>query len=113
MHAIRVHEGAALVYEEVPDPEPKPGEAVVELKAAGLNRRDLLVRSGIYPFPLPLIPGSDGAGIRRDTGGGRDLLRVGSAPSSFARSILSSEDDVTRTRAPAWTASCTTNVDTP
>ncbi len=68
MHAIRVHEGAALVYEEVPDPEPKPGEAVVELKAAGLNRRDLLVRSGIYPFPLPLIPGSDGAGIRRDTG---------------------------------------------
>ena len=68
MHAIRVHEGAALVYEEVPDPEPKPGEAVVELKAAGLNRRDLLVRSGIYPFRLPLIPGSDGAGIRRDTG---------------------------------------------
>ncbi len=68
MHAIRVHEGPALVYEEVPDPEPKPGEAVVELKAAGLNRRDLLVRSGIYPFPLPLIPGSDGAGIRRDTG---------------------------------------------
>jgi len=41
MHAIRVHEGAALVYEEVPDPEPKPGEAVAELKAAGLNRRDL------------------------------------------------------------------------
>lgn len=68
MHAVRVHEGAALVYEEVPDPEPKPGEAVVELKAAGLNRRDLLVRSGIYPFPLPLIPGSDGAGVRRDTG---------------------------------------------
>jgi len=68
MHAVRVHEGAALVYEEVPDPEPKPGEAVVELMAAGLNRRDLLVRSGIYPFPLPLIPGSDGAGVRRDTG---------------------------------------------
>ena len=68
MHAVRVHEGAALVYEEVPDPEPKPGEAVVELKATGLNRRDLLVRSGIYPFPLPLVPGSDGAGIRRDTG---------------------------------------------
>lgn len=68
MHAIRVHEGAALVYEEVPDPEPKPGEALVELKAAGLNRRDLLVRTGTYPFPLPLIPGSDGAGVRRDTG---------------------------------------------
>ena len=68
MHAVRVHENAALVYEEVPDPEPGRGEAVVELMAAGLNRRDLLVRSGIYPFPLPLIPGSDGAGVRRDTG---------------------------------------------
>jgi len=68
VQAVRVHENAALVYEEVPDPEPEPGEAVVELRAAGLNRRDLLVRSGIYPFPLPLIPGSDGAGIRRDTG---------------------------------------------
>jgi len=68
VQAVRVHENAALVYEEVPDPETEPGEAVVELRAAGLNRRDLLVRSGIYPFPLPLIPGSDGAGIRRDTG---------------------------------------------
>jgi NADPH:quinone reductase-like Zn-dependent oxidoreductase len=68
MQAVRVHEGGELVYESVPDPEPKPGEVVVELKTAGLNRRDLLVRSGIYPFPLPLIPGSDGAGVRRDTG---------------------------------------------
>ena len=68
MQAMRVHEGGVLAYEQVPEPEPGPGEVVVELKAAGLNRRDLLVRSGIYPFPLPLIPGSDGAGIRRDTG---------------------------------------------
>jgi NADPH:quinone reductase-like Zn-dependent oxidoreductase len=68
MQAVRVHEGGRLVHETVPDPEPKPGEAVVEIKAAGLNRRDLLVRSGIYPFPLPLVPGSDGAGVRRDTG---------------------------------------------
>ncbi len=68
MQAMRVHEGGALVHEQVPDPEPGPSEVLVELKAAGLNRRDLLVRSGIYPFPLPLIPGSDGSGIRRDTG---------------------------------------------
>lgn len=68
MQAVRVHEGGKLVYETVSDPEPKAGEVVVELKAAGLNRRDLLVRSGVYPFPLPLVPGSDGAGVRRDTG---------------------------------------------
>jgi zinc-binding alcohol dehydrogenase/oxidoreductase len=68
MEAIRVHEGAELVYETVPDPAPKPGEVLVELRTAALNRRELFVRKGVYPFPLPLIPGSDGAGVRRDTG---------------------------------------------
>jgi NADPH:quinone reductase-like Zn-dependent oxidoreductase len=51
-----------------PDPVPGPGEVVVELRAAALNRRDRAVRSGTNPFALPLIIGSDGAGIRRDTG---------------------------------------------
>jgi zinc-binding alcohol dehydrogenase/oxidoreductase len=68
MLAVRVHEGGRLELETVPDPEPKSGEVVVELRAAGLNRRDLLVTRGVYPFPLPLVPGSDGAGIRHDTG---------------------------------------------
>lgn len=68
MEAARVHEGAELRVETVPDPEVSPGIVVVELRAAALNRRDLLVRRGVYPFPLPLIPGSDGAGVRRDTG---------------------------------------------
>ena len=68
MQAVRVHEGGELRFEEVPDPQPAPGEVVVELRAAALNRRDLLVRRGVYPFPLPIVPGSDGAGVRRDTG---------------------------------------------
>jgi zinc-binding alcohol dehydrogenase/oxidoreductase len=68
MHAARVHEGGTLVYEEVDDPTPGPDEVLVELRAAGVNRRDLLVASGVYPFPLPLVPGSDGAGVRLDTG---------------------------------------------
>ena len=68
MHAVLVHEGGELVYEQVDDPQPGPGEVVVELQAAAVNRRDLAVRRGFYSFPLPLIPGSDGAGIRRDTG---------------------------------------------
>src|SRR4029078_5252031 len=50
------------------DPEPGAGEVLVELKAAALNRRDLLVCKGTYPFPLPLVVGSDGAGGRRATG---------------------------------------------
>lgn len=68
MQAVRVHEGNELRYETVPDPQPGAGEALVELHAAALNRRDLLVCTGTYPFPLPLVPGSDGAGVRRDTG---------------------------------------------
>jgi NADPH:quinone reductase-like Zn-dependent oxidoreductase len=71
MYAVRLHEGGELRYEEAPDPVAGPGEVVVELKASAVNRRDLLVRNPpgpAYEFDLPLIPGSDGAGIRRDTG---------------------------------------------
>ena len=72
MHAAVVREygpPSALRYEEVRDPEVGPGEVLVELRAAALNRRDTGVRAGRYgSFPLPLIPGSDGAGVRRDTG---------------------------------------------
>jgi NADPH:quinone reductase-like Zn-dependent oxidoreductase len=68
MQAVRVHDGGELRFETVPDAAPGPGEVVVELRCAGLNRRDLLVTGGVYPFPPPLIPGSDGAGVRRDTG---------------------------------------------
>ena len=68
MQAIRVHPDGELRFETVADPAPGPGEIVVELRNAALNRRDTYVRLGRYPFPLPVIPGSDGAGVRRDTG---------------------------------------------
>jgi NADPH:quinone reductase-like Zn-dependent oxidoreductase len=68
VQAVRVHEGGTLVHETVPDPVPGEGEVLVELRFAGVNRRDVLVSGGTYPFPLPLVPGSDGAGVRRDTG---------------------------------------------
>jgi NADPH:quinone reductase-like Zn-dependent oxidoreductase len=61
---------SVLAYREVPDPEPRAGEVIVELKAAALNRRDTALRKGAIAsqrFPLPLILGSDGAGVRRDT----------------------------------------------
>jgi zinc-binding alcohol dehydrogenase/oxidoreductase len=71
MKAILVREGGVLSYEDFDDPVAGPGEVVVELRTAAVNRRDLLVRNPpgpAYQFPLPLIPGSDGAGVRRDTG---------------------------------------------
>ena len=54
-----------LVLDEVPDPQPGPGEVVVALRAAALNRRDVFVRKGVAKVPLPLTPGSDGAGVSR------------------------------------------------
>lgn len=63
MNAIVARE-ASVEPASVDDPEPSPGEVVVELRAAALNRRDLrVIAEGAAP-----IPGSDGAGIRRDTG---------------------------------------------
>ena len=48
---------------DVPDPVAGPGEVVVTLKASALNRRDVFLRKGIAPSPLPVILGSDGAGV--------------------------------------------------
>jgi len=51
-----------------PDPEPRNGFTVVELRAAALNWHDVLVRQGTYSSPLPHTPGADGAGIDLATG---------------------------------------------
>jgi zinc-binding alcohol dehydrogenase/oxidoreductase len=59
-----------LTLSTVPDPEPGPGEVLVELRAAALNRRDVFLRKGVAPSPLPVIPGSDGAGVVRSLGAG-------------------------------------------
>ena len=66
-----------LVLETVADPEPGPGEVVVALKAAALNRRDVFVRKGVAKVPLPLTPGSDGAGIVHKVGAGVSSVAVG------------------------------------
>jgi NADPH:quinone reductase len=53
-----------LQLEEVPDPEPRGGDVVVRVRAAGVNFADVLVRQGRYPQPpeLPMVPGSEVAG---------------------------------------------------
>ena len=73
MNAIVLREtGAAEVLrpETVPDLKPAPGEVVVDLRAAAINRRDIFLRRGIAPSPLPVTPGSDGAGVVRAAGSG-------------------------------------------
>jgi zinc-binding alcohol dehydrogenase/oxidoreductase len=57
-----------LSHQQVDDPVPGPGEVLVELATSALNWHDVLVRQGRYGSPLPHVPGSDGAGVRTDTG---------------------------------------------
>ena len=66
MKAIRVHQYGGpevLLYEEMPVPDPGPGEARLRIEAAGLNYIDTYHRSGLYPVPLPFTPGTEGAGV--------------------------------------------------
>jgi NADPH:quinone reductase-like Zn-dependent oxidoreductase len=62
---FRQHGGPeVLEYTDFPTPEPKPGEVLVRLHAAALNRMDVMVRNG-WPglkLDLPHINGADGAG---------------------------------------------------
>jgi NADPH:quinone reductase-like Zn-dependent oxidoreductase len=64
--AIRIHEDGGpevLRYEDAPDPVPRPGEVLVELRAAALNHLDVFIRQGLPSVPKPRILGADGAGL--------------------------------------------------
>lgn len=80
MQAVQLTETGApdvLRLSEVADPTADPGTVVVRIKAAALNRRDVYLRKGIAPSPLPVIPGSDGAGIVEAVGDGVTNVAVG------------------------------------
>jgi len=83
MKAIRLHQPGGpeqLRYDEMPTPRPGRGEILVQLKAAALNHRDVWIRMGMQMADrLPLIPGSDGAGLVAEVGQGTDHLKVGEA----------------------------------
>ena len=59
-----------LRVEHVPDPTPGPGELLVDVAAAGVNRADLLQRAGHYPPPpgAPPWPGLEASGVVVDVG---------------------------------------------
>jgi NADPH2:quinone reductase len=80
MRAIVVNETGGpevMVHAEHPDPEPGPGQVVVEAAAAGVNFIDIYRRSGVYRQPLPYVPGSEGAGTVVAVGDGVADVAVG------------------------------------
>ncbi|MEU4895184.1 NADP-dependent oxidoreductase [Streptomyces sp. NPDC044780] len=88
MKAIRLHEHGGpevLRYEEVPIPEPEPGEVLVRVRAVGVNPPDWYVREGMPNVPpemrpklsLPMIPGTDVSGVVAAVGAEVDGFSVG------------------------------------
>jgi NADPH:quinone reductase-like Zn-dependent oxidoreductase len=62
-----------------PKPEPKPGQALVKMRAFSLNYRDLMIVNGVYnpKMPLPRVPFSDGCGVVEAVGAGVTRVKVG------------------------------------
>src|SRR5579875_582156 len=78
-YAIRVHAAGGpevMVWEQVPTPDPGPGQVLIEHAAVGLNFIDVYFRSGLYKTPLPMTPGMEGAGT---------IIRLGPGVTDFAQ----------------------------
>src|SRR3954452_385121 len=78
--AVRVHatgDAGVLRVDEVPVPQPGPGQALVRVEAAGLNFIEIYHRTGLYKIPLPAILGSEGAGTVEVVGPGVSTVLAG------------------------------------
>ena len=78
--AIRIHANGGpevMRWEDVPTPEPGPGEALVRHEAVGLNYIDVYFRTGLYKAPLPSTPGMEAAGVVVDVGPGVTEVKPG------------------------------------
>jgi NADPH2:quinone reductase len=69
----------ALAWTELPTPQPKTGEVLIEIKAASLNFPDILIVQNKYQMKpaLPFVPGSEYAGVVQAVGEGVIHLKVG------------------------------------
>jgi NADPH:quinone reductase-like Zn-dependent oxidoreductase len=68
-----------MKVEERPDPQPKPGQVVIRVMAAGLNFADILARQGLYPDgpPKPCVMGYEVAGTIETVGADLDPGMIG------------------------------------
>lgn len=110
MHAIRQHAFGPpenLIYEEVDDPVPGPGQVRIAVAAAGVHVLDTAIRAGQQggPFPppeLPMIPGREVAGVVDALGDGVDaswlgrrvVAHLGQASSGYAELAVREVDAV-------------------
>jgi len=97
MKAVRVHAPGgpeALRYEDVAEPSPRAGQAVVKIDAAGINYIDVYYRSGLYRADLPMTLGMEAGGTVAAVGSGVTQVKVGDkvaytgVPGSYAEYAL-------------------------
>ena len=78
--AIRIHTNGGpdvMRWEDVPTPEPGPGEALIRHGAVGLNYIDVYFRTGLYKSALPTTIGMEGAGTVLAVGDGVTTVKPG------------------------------------
>ena len=76
--AVCYESGKPLVVEELElDRGPEDGEVLVRWAASGVCRSDLHAMNGYFGFPLPFIPGHEGAGVVQDVGPGVNRVKAG------------------------------------
>ncbi len=101
MKAIRIHATGGpevLRHDDVPQPAPGPGQALVRVAAAGVNYIDTYHRTGLYPLPLPATLGQEGAGTVTAVGRGVVDLKAGDrvawtgVQGSYAEYVLAPAD---------------------
>lgn len=97
MRAIRVHEVGGpeqLRLEDMPTPEPGPGQVRVKIEAVGVNFVDVYRRKGQYKGQVPFTPGSEAAGVVDAVGPDVTDVQVGqrvasvSLPGAYAEYAL-------------------------
>jgi NADPH2:quinone reductase len=80
MKAIQVHQTGgpeALTLADIPVPKPRANEALIQLKAIGVNFIDVYFREGRYPAQTPFVPGQEGSGVVIEIGSAVQDLRPG------------------------------------
>ena len=96
--AVRFHEFGGpevLRYEDIPQPEPGPGEAVLRLGACGVNFIDTYQRTGAYNVALPHVAGQEGAGEIVAVGEGASYAEYVKVPAERLVKLPEGVDDAT------------------
>ena len=91
MKAVRIHQFGGpevLMYEDVPDPQPRKDQVLVRVKACSLNHLDIWVRKGLPGVKLPHILGSDIAGEVVEVGEYVKDFKVGTARAGCSHALL-------------------------